>query len=709
MSYAPQIVLKLIDESRPPEHQKLNTALQEMMDGVLDALLEDPEFTLAPILEKVRCTVLHLLTFSKCNELISQLNVSSINIYSLFLEACRGRWDALDEEGSQVALITCITAFLDAFSPLRIRSLPQSVSEAEKSVLSAAYLRVDECFKGLFRQAGEAGRVTLVNQQLLMAQQCPQLDRELLLFMWRNYAKSIGGRLNEAEVYSTAHSWAESMFLGIKNLSSTEEADLKFFSNTAACLQVLLRHSLRGATQLPLSLLQLLIRANWEVAKQFKNSTVAEMRDRRPRLLKDIFQLLSERGELLESVEDEELVWAYARENRNVPLPKSVINSDRIGRLLVGSGPLNDALFEGEIKPQSSALFLEQVLRRGWSWKGLLSLAKRAVVNDSVLIKKRLLLAVRLALMSRGTDELYDIFREELGRKGIQSMEALLLASCMPFSLLKSTGERTQILDGLVEELIFKYRTCKEAPIVILLGEALANLVGESVDSLKHDKITLIMGLISGISTPRLAHQIIRPLLQVKDERVWSLLDWGVLKANYLEAGQFLRLLPFVKTLKDPERTAKLVGEKFDRLVPRLVAQMPVESNPLLRHWLLHALYTFLKYSLDVTCISRPFLQQFTERVAVYAQGFLPAWSKGEFEGEAEDGIWGWLEGQQQRGSVEKKACKVIGGVLVSGGGRGAALRAAMRSLQQRVDVVIGKGDEEVINHLCATIQSLLN
>jgi hypothetical protein len=162
-----------------------------------------------------------------------------------------------------------------------------------------------------------------------------------------------------------------------------------------------------------------------------------------------------------------------------------------------------------------------------------------------------------------------------------------------------------------------------------------------------------------------------------------------------------IRLLPFLKTQRDSERTTRQVIDTFDRLVPK---SLPQATNPLLRHLLLHALYCFLKYSTDVSCISRPFLKGHTEALAAYAQGFIPAWSKGEFSVEAEDSIWESLSHQNgdQKNHQTGRRANISFEVDADAG---AVLRALIRKLQGRAEGLIQSGDEGEMKRLTAAIQ----
>ena len=635
-----------------------------MVDGFLDQLLQDSDFTLFPILEQ-------------CNQMLPQMNPQSIKVYASFLVAVAQRIDALDTS-TKAALMKCYYVLVHHLPIPQIAFL--SLERDEKATLNALLVKCDELCKLFFKKFCEDGTTEAIDALL------PQKSGELVHFTWRNFVKAFGPKM-EIHAQSVA-AWCESF----KVACEANPGDLKLALQGTNCTTVLLRSALAFSKTLPVELLSSLLKVAGFFYDALQSCKVSEMRERQGRLSREVAQLVAERPDLIEMIpEGSDLFWFLVKELRSVEGLPALRKLKRIGRLLCNNPALASQIPGFHL---NGTLFLEQTLRESIGWRQLLFLAAKAQVNDDLILRSQLLLAVKLALLGRGLDELAEIGRREFAQ-GVHSLKTCLLLSVFPFSLLPR-GVDGQLIDALIAELCFSLKNSSKRAGNDLLAEALANVVNECFDSLKADKFSMIVSILPSINAPKALHKLTRPLLQLKDASLLPVLDAAGNRCAFVDACALIRALPFLKTLRDSERTARLVIEKFDRLVPK---SLPLATNPLLMHFLLHSLYVFLKYSTDVSCITRPFLKAHTESIAAYAQGFVPAWSGGEFSIEAEDSIWSSFTKPSQTGHRRAQVCFGVERDT------GALLRAAVKILQGQAEALIQSGDEEAMKRLTGIIQ----
>ncbi len=638
-----------------------------MAEGYLEVLLQDPDFSLLPILEK-------------CNELLSQMSTGSVKIYATFLIRAAEKCNLLDVQ-SQSALLKCFLALLKYLPIPRIASLP--IEHDEKAALNELLVKVDEYFKALFKTYCEGGVSIALDCTLPFLTDAPA---EVLHFCWRNYVKLFSDKM-DSHGRSVA-AWCES----IKECCQGNQNDLKLTIQASSCLTFLAHNCISAARKLPIELLSSLLTASAFIHNQLQTTAQPDFKERQARLVKELNLLVLERPELIQQLPAESaLFWNLLREGRSFGELPQLKQCRRVGRLLCNNPALVNQIPGFRL---GCTLFLEQALQAGIGWRQLLFLSSKAQVNDELLIRSQLLQSLKLSLLSRGLDELNEISKVEFAQ-GISSMSVCLLASVFPFSLVRLDG---QLLEALITELCFSIKNSSKRAGCELFTEALANLVAECFDSLKAEKISLIVSVLTFVSSARALHKLIRPLLQLKDVSLLTVLDAACQKCSFIDICALLRSLSFCKTIRDPDRTSRQVLDKFDRLLPRA---LPLASNPLLNHLLLHSLYFFVKYTADVSCITRPFLDRHREGIAAYVNSSQASWSKGEFTVEAEDSIWAALGSCYYQEQRRAQVCFDVEG------DSGALLKAALKRLQGRVEALIQSGDDSSIKRLTATIQRL--
>lgn len=203
--------------------------------------------------------------------------------------------------------------------------------------------------------------------------------------------------------------------------------------------------------------------------------------------------------------------------------------------------------------------------------------------------------------------------------------------------------------------------------LALILG-AVSNLLNEAIDVIKKEDMKQIISLLPSTLTlirnnttmtqimkHKLAvslHKLLRSLLVLRDEKVLDIIDYisklGSTESclTIFDSWKSLSLFALVKQSRDPNRLNKTITDRIEMLIPKLFSFTEKFSNGpklLVKHFHRHALYLHMRYTQDVNFFNNSILQGENEQILNYIQDSSQSWSKGVFDGIAEENIWNQL------------------------------------------------------------------